>query len=131
MSTYIHSFHISRLVATCLETEMLHNFLEIFLPWIHIATENSCYHYDNLDYIYSYLPLTLLLTFLVRLYIINKWLRMWHVHEETNGRIGALARLYTETNGGIGETLLHSRLSLLSIDIGFQLYRRAVSLRTV
>ena len=25
--------------------------------------------------------------------------------------------VYTETNGGIGETLLHSRLSLLSIDI--------------
>ena len=32
---------------------------------------------------------------------------------ETNGRIGALAHVYTETNGGIGETLLHSRLSLL------------------
>ena len=31
--------------------------------------------------------------------------------------IGALARVYTETNGRIGETLLHSRLSLLLIDV--------------
>ena len=36
---------------------------------------------------------------------------------ETNGRIGALTHVYTETNGGIGEMLLHSRLSLLSIDM--------------
>ena len=29
----------------------------------------------------------------------------------------AAAHVYTETNGGIGETLLHLRLSLLSIDM--------------
>ena len=34
---------------------------------------------------------------------------------ETNGRIGTLVRLYTETNGGIGE-MLHLRLLLLLID---------------
>ena len=32
-------------------------------------------------------------------------------------RIGALARVYAETNGGVGETLLHLRLSLLLINI--------------
>ena len=43
-----------------------------------------------------------------------------HVYAETNGKIGALARVYTETNGtygGIGQMLLYSRLSLLSIDM--------------
>ena len=40
-----------------------------------------------------------------------------HVYAVTNSEIGALARVYTETNGGIGEMLLHSRLSLLLIDM--------------
>ena len=39
------------------------------------------------------------------------------MHTEINSEIGVLARVYTETNGGIGETLSHSRLSLLLIDI--------------
>ena len=42
-----------------------------------------------------------------------------HVCTETNGRIGVLARVYTETetNDKIGEILLHLRLLLLSIDM--------------
>ena len=39
-----------------------------------------------------------------------------HVYAERNGGIGLLACVYTETNGGIEETL-HSRLSLLLIDM--------------
>ena len=43
------------------------------------------------------------------------------MYTETNGGIGAFARvciaIATEINGGIGETLLHSRISLLLIDM--------------
>ena len=42
------------------------------------------------------------------------------MYAETNGKIGALELVHTETSGaygGIGETSLHSRLSLLSIDM--------------
>ena len=54
------------------------------------------------------------------------------VYTETNGRIEALASVYTETNGGIEETLLHSRLSLLSIDMDCdRIGEHAVSLCTV
>ena len=50
---------------------------------------------------------------------------------ETNGRIGTLAHVYTETNGGIGETLLHLRLSLLSIDMDCDSIGEQVLCRTV
>ena len=50
------------------------------------------------------------------------------MYAETNG---ALARVYTETNGGIGETLLHSRLSLLSIDMDCDRIGEQFPLRTV
>ena len=57
---------------------------------------------------YSYLLLTLLLTLLAHLY---------ERQATAHIGIGVLARVYTETTGRIGEMLLHSRLSLLSIDM--------------
>ena len=87
-----------------------------FLPWIYIATENlhrKFYSIIIIYYIYSSY-LSLLLTLLARLY---NQPAATHVYAETNGKIGALAYVYTETTGRIGKMLLHSRLSLLSIDM--------------
>ena len=51
------------------------------------------------------------------------------VYRDKQQNWSACACVYTETNGRIGETLLHSRLSLLLIDM--DVCRRAISLHTV
>ena len=68
--------------------------------------------------IISYLTLTLLLTLLARLY--NQQVAAHAACMCMQRQMAELeclrVRVYTETNSGIGKTLLHSRLSLLSID---------------
>ena len=55
--------------------------------------------------------LSLLLTLLARLYDQPAAAHVYaETKVETNDKIGALARVYTGAYGGIGETLLHSRL---------------------
>ena len=51
-----------------------------------------------------------------------------HVLAEINSEIRALVRVYTEMNGGIGEMLLHSRLSI-DMDCD-RIGEHVVSLRT-
>ena len=87
------------------------------LPWNIFTLNIILYRYQKFTLLlYSYIFL-LLLMLLARL--CNQPAAA-HVYVETNGKIGALVCVYTETNGaygGIGETLLHSRLWLLLINM--------------
>ena len=80
--------------------------------------------------IYSYL--SLLLTLLAHLY--NQPAAAY-VYAETNGKIGALVRVYTETNGTYvwrnwTNVVVFEAITVID-QYGLRPYRRAVSLHTV